>query len=535
VCNGKDDDCDGQVDEDDACEREALLRGQGWVAPARTTDIDGDGQADVCGRGASGVWCHLSEGGSWSAKGATLALSDAGGWDDAANWGTLRMGDLDGDGRADLCGRANDGVVCWKSDGAALATQLAGPAWSDDVGWGAFQYHSTMRLLDIDADGKDDLCARAAKGMVCHKSTGSAFGAQVAGPAWSDAAGMGAARYYGTLRTGDVDGDRREDLCMRTQEGMECWLSDGEGFPTQVKGPGWSDASGWGAMKYWSTIRLADVNGDGRADLCARAAAGLRCHFSTGNGFGEAIEVGAMADASGWDDPSNYLTLRTGDLDGDGAQDLCARADAKVVCYRWNGTEFSALDGPAWTDADGWDKAQYFHTIRMGDFNGDGKSDLCGRHVAGWRCHPSTGAGFGAEVALDEFTDAGGWGAEKYYATIQLGGPLCIAHEEVCNGKDDDCDGEIDEGACLPEGGTAGAGGAAGSGGSPSAGSAGQAGAPGGAAGAQDAGGSMAAWNNANDSGCGCRVAKATGVRFGLAAGWLAVMVAVLRRRRLRR
>ena len=33
VCNGQDDDCDGQVDEDEVCEREALLRGQSWLAP----------------------------------------------------------------------------------------------------------------------------------------------------------------------------------------------------------------------------------------------------------------------------------------------------------------------------------------------------------------------------------------------------------------------------------------------------------------------------------------------------------------------
>lgn len=511
VCNGQDDDCDEKVDEDEVCEREALLRGQSWVAPARTTDIDGDGKADVCGRGSAGVWCHLSKGTSFADKGAVLELEDSSGWDDPTNYGTIRMGDIDGDGRADLCARANAAVDCWKSDGKSLSTAVQGPGWSDDSGWGGFQFHSTMRLLDIDADGKDDLCARAAKGIVCHKSTGSAFGAQIDGPAWSDSAGLDSAKYYGTLRTGDVDGDRRVDLCMRVQSGMECWLSDGKGFPTKVTGPAWSDDSGWGGFPYWSTIRLADVNGDGKADLCARAAAGLRCHFSDGKAFGDAVEVAPLSDQSGWNDPSNFLSLRVGDIDGDGAKDLCLRANAAVLCYRWDGKAFAKIDGPAWSDADKWNEPQYFHTMQLGDFDGDGMDDLCARHVDGWRCHPSTGSGFGAAVSLAEFTDSGGWGAEKYFSTIQFGGPACVVKPETCNGVDDDCDGQIDEDGCP-----SGSGGAAGSSGS------------GGAAGKAGASGKPGFGTTPDDdSGCGCRSAGRTPpswpALFGLALAALAL------------
>ena len=449
TCNGKDDDCDGQVDEGDVCEIQMLQRSQFWLAPARTTDIDGDGRADVCGRGGAGVWCHLSQGSSWSDKGPTLALADSQGWDDATNWGTLRMGDLDGDGRADLCARANAGVTCWKSDGAGLSTKIEGPAWADDKGWSGVQFYSTMRLLDVDGDHKDDLCARAAKGIVCLKSTGSAFGEAFDGPAWSDDAGFGAARYYATLRTGDVNGDGMQDLCIRTKAGMECRLSEGTGFGDAVAGPAWSDDNGWGAMKYWSTIRLVDVDGDGRADLCARDSKALRCHLSTGTSFGEAIEVAPLGDDTGWDDESNYLTLRSGDIDGDGARDLCLRADAKVLCFRLKAGVFEKVEGPEWSDESGWNKPEYFHTIQLGDMNGDAKADLCARHSGGWMCLPSTGDGFGAPVQLDEFTDQGGWAAERYYATIAIGGPVCVPQDEICNGKDDDCDGQIDDGVCT--------------------------------------------------------------------------------------
>ena len=518
TCNGKDDDCDGQVDEGDVCETQMLQRSQFWLAPARTTDIDGDGQADVCGRGAAGFWCHLSQGSGWSDKGPTLALADSSGWDDATNWGTLRMGDLDGDGKADLCARANAGVVCWKSDGTGLNTKIEGPEWSDASGWNKIQFYSTLRLLDVDGDHKDDLCARAAKGIVCVRSTGSAFEGAFEGPEWSDSAGFDLARYYGTLRTGDVNGDGKDDLCIRTKTGMECRLSNGAGYGEAVVGPEWSDAKGWSAMKYWSTIRLVDVNGDGRADLCARDSKALRCHLSTGTSFGEAIEVAPLGDDTGWDDESNYLTLRSGDIDGDGAQDLCLRANAKVLCYRFRAGSFDRVEGPEWSDDSGWNKPEYFHTMQLGDMNGDARADLCARYSKGWMCVPSTGDGFGAPVQLDEFSDQGGWAAQHYYATIALGGPVCVPRDEVCNGKDDDCDGEIDDGVCGLDGGswTGGAGGAGGAGGS----------------GAASGGSSSGADPDSADGSCGCRVVGRRDARAEFVGLMLAFAVAVRRRRR---
>jgi hypothetical protein len=86
--------------------------------------------------------------------------------------------------------------------------------------------------------------------------------------------------------------------------------------------------------------------------------------------------------------------------------------------------------------------------------NGDGKADLCGRSASGFSCVPSTGTGFGSAIDLGEMTDTGGWGNSIYYSTILMGGPSCVPSAEVCNGKDDDCDGQIDEGACEPDGGT---------------------------------------------------------------------------------
>src|SRR5690606_26736728 len=143
------------------------------------------------------------------------------------------------------------------------------------------------------------------------------------GPGWSNASGFARAEYYGTLRMGDLNGDGAADVCIRAAAGIRCALSDGEGFPTDLVGPARSNDAGFAASQYWSTLRMADVNGDGMDDLCIRTSTDLRCALSTGAGFGETLIVDALSNAGGWADPTNYRTLRVGDVDGDGAVDLC--------------------------------------------------------------------------------------------------------------------------------------------------------------------------------------------------------------------
>jgi hypothetical protein len=76
--------------------------------------------------------------------------------------------------------------------------------------------------------------------------------------------------------------------------------------------------------------------------------------LSNGSSFGDAIQVAALSDSSGWNTEDNYLTLRTGDVNGDGAEDLCIRANANIMCFKWNGSSFDEFDGPAWSDSSNW-------------------------------------------------------------------------------------------------------------------------------------------------------------------------------------
>lgn len=398
-----------------------------------TTDIDGDGKADACSLGPDGIECYLAGSSppfSKRVQGPALPLDR--GWSNPANYSTIRYGDINGDGKADICARYNTGVRCFLSTGSGFSAGFDGPTLSNDGGWNATPaYYSTLKMADVNGDGKDDLCARGSAGFYCYMSQGNAFSGRTAAlAALNDANGFHEAEYYGTIRMGDINGDGRADVCARTKDGMRCWLSTGNGFGTEVTGPAWRDSANWHRLPYWSTIRLADVDGDGRADLCARSSAGFRCHLSRGTSFGGAVSAEILTDASGWDDHDNFSTIQLADVNGDGKLDVCARANARVTCYPWNGNGWgSGIASLALDDAGDWNQIHYYSTIRFADVNGDGKADLCARGFSRFDCSTNATSTNAANLQGPAWSNGRGWTSPAQYTTIQLVDPPARASE----------------------------------------------------------------------------------------------------------
>ena len=136
-----------------------------------------------------------------------------------------------------------------------------------------------------------------------------------------------------------------------------------------------------GALKQttWWTGRLTgehDFTGDGRADVIGRSAATGDLHLYRGNGTGGFL-TGSTVIGNNW--AGFDVVFSPGDFSGDGNMDVIGRhATTKdLYLYRGNGSggflTGSTVIGNNWGGFD--------MVLSVGDFSGDGRSDLIARNA----------------------------------------------------------------------------------------------------------------------------------------------------------
>ena len=240
-----------------------------------------------------------------------------------------------------------------------------------------------------------------------------------------------------SLLAGDIDGTGQLDFCVRSAAGIECWIDRAGARTTTRITKIFSDASGWSPPAYRDSIRMADVDTDGLADICGWKGDGITCAFGEGKGtFGPPILV-----ARDFDRPLTSFGI--GDVDGDRHPDLCAVLGTELRCAlgagrvfapseKWLGNIYSVAsdhwvyvdvshDGRAdacevtkedvdcavtqkghvgfvrqrtWALRDPKTNLQ-FSTLSFADIDGDGDADVCGLSDAGIECAKSSGSAFG--------------------------------------------------------------------------------------------------------------------------------------------
>ena len=234
------------------------------------------------------------------------------------------VADFDGDGKADRAyvraNSANDGEAVWFVVSTATgAPGVPGIPWGSKMAPG-IPANGRFFVADFDGDGKADRAfvraTSATDGDGCWYVVSTASGAPgVSGIPWGSkmAPGMPAnGRYY----VADFDGDKKADRMFINDAGDIYIVSTSTGPVI----PGWlwgKKPNGWPALSG-AQFFVADVNGDGKADLIMVNQAGQWYAVSgtnspiAENGFKWGQQF------PGWPGNGRFYI---GDFDGDGKAD----------------------------------------------------------------------------------------------------------------------------------------------------------------------------------------------------------------------
>lgn len=176
----------------------------------------------------------------------------------------------------------------------------------------------------------------------------------------------------------DVDGDGKDDVIARASSGGWWVTRDAAGTATTEAWGQWSNAV------TWHDVMIADVNGDGRDDIVGRAATG-GWWVAKSNGSSFTNEAWGR-----WNPNLEWHDVQRADVNGDGNDDIIARTSrGGWWVARSAGSRFENESWGFWSPQVRW------HDVKSADVNGDGKDDIVGRTEGGqWWVAQSGSRGF---------------------------------------------------------------------------------------------------------------------------------------------
>lgn len=303
-----------------------------YYSTIQFADVTGDGKKEMLARGANGLSVHSFNPKqlSWDALPSIPDFSDKDGWYDVQFYSTIQTGDINGDGKAEVFGRGPAAITFYSYDNAAKKwNKLASiTAINNTGGWGYPQYYSTIQAGDIDGDDKDEIIARSASGVISFNYDNSAWSRNSATlTVLSDKNGYDKKEYYSTIQTADTNGNGRAELLVRAGDGLDIWGFDSSNNWQQLsKIVDFSNANGWAKPAYYSTIQSADMNGDGIVEILGRGATGLSIWSRTSaSAAWQSTLLASLSDELWAQGAYYYDTIQTGFLNGNMQPTVIAR------------------------------------------------------------------------------------------------------------------------------------------------------------------------------------------------------------------
>jgi hypothetical protein len=341
------------------------------------------------------------------------------------------LGDVDGDGLADVVAFGNNDVFVISDNGANQGvTILQGtrtsfgedtkrneevqPArysvWTDQFGYNDQWKPQDSQRFVVDVNGSDtiggktahraDILALGRQGAFVALSNGTAFGPAIPATGLGFMASLASDPATCTVVAADVNGDGKADV---VGFGAETWLSLGQqcsassctfAAPVSVHAS-FGTNKGWTAQKH--ERRLADVNHDGKLDIVGFGndevlVATWRCESNVCK-FGPAsswYDTGFTYNVGNW--RTEIHDRFVADVDGDHNADIVGIGNSNVYVALsdgvghfaprqvWDSTGRWTLSDTLEAGSDNptgkWDKTK--HVRLLADVSGDGKADLVG-------------------------------------------------------------------------------------------------------------------------------------------------------------
>ena len=246
---------------------------------AKHADTDGDGRAEIPISSPWGLGILELAGSTLAAPAMQPNGTRFGGW--LLNTADNRfgpVGDLDGDGRAEILVSSPWGVGVLEQAGATLGNPMLAPNGTRFGGWLLNTADNYFDMVaDVDGDGRDEIVVTSPWGIGVMELAGNTMNVPMMAPNGTRFGGWllnTADNRFGPV--GDFDGDGRDEIVVSSPWGIGIMKLVGSTMQMVMLAPNGTRFGGWllnTADNHLGTP--ADYDGDGRDELLITSPWGL--------------------------------------------------------------------------------------------------------------------------------------------------------------------------------------------------------------------------------------------------------------------
>jgi hypothetical protein len=323
-------------------------------------DFDGDGRVEALVTSPWGVGVLRESGGSMNAVMLAANGTRFGGW--LLNTGDNRFGpvaDYDGDGKPEILITSPWGIGILKLVGNTFNVLMMAPNGTRFGGWLLNTADNRFGPVgDLDGDGRAEILVTSPWGLGVMKYSGGTLTVVMMAP--------NGTRFGGwLLNTGDnqvttladYDGDGRAEILISSPWGIGFLKLSGATLTSPIMCPNGSRIGGWLLNTLDNRLGpVADYDGDGRAEILLVSPWGIGILEVTAGALAVNIMHRNGTRFGGWllNTADNYFDM-AGDFDGDGRAELLVTSPWGLGIWDINGTTISVpAIAPNGTRFGGW-------------------------------------------------------------------------------------------------------------------------------------------------------------------------------------